>query len=121
LINFALAGGAAGCVAAGRLASANPGLKILVCHFHPPLERFADREPSQIIEAGPHSYNVDTHIIPARYLPNLLRMNQETKNFTLHVAQPSNAVTGRELVMPAGRVMGGGSAVNCMSTLLRLP
>ncbi|RXW15040.1 hypothetical protein EST38_g10808 [Candolleomyces aberdarensis] len=89
-------GGAAGCVAAGQLAAANPGLKVL------------------ILEAGPHSLNVDTHVQPVRYLANLFNANKLRKSFTLHVAQPSEAVANRKIVVPSGRVLGGGSSVNFM-------
>ena len=68
---------------------------------------------SQILEAGPHSLNVDTHVQPARYVANLFNPNKLSKSFTLHAAQPSEAVANRKIVVPAGRVLGGGSSVNC--------
>ncbi|RXW15046.1 hypothetical protein EST38_g10804 [Candolleomyces aberdarensis] len=89
-------GGAAGCVTAGRLAAANANLKIL------------------ILEAGPHSLDVDTHVQPARYVANFLSPNKLSKSFTLHVAQPSEAVANRKVIVAASRVLGGGSSVNFM-------
>ncbi|KAF5341756.1 hypothetical protein D9611_001815 [Ephemerocybe angulata] len=89
-------GGATGCVIAGKLAAANAGLKVL------------------ILEAGPHSLNVDTHIQPVRYIANLMSPNKSSKSFTLHVSQPSEAVANRRIVVPAGSVLGGGSSVNFM-------
>ena len=68
---------------------------------------------SQILEAGPHSLNVDTHVQPARYVHNLFNPNQSSKSFTLHVAQATEAVANRNVIVPAGRVLGGGSSVNC--------
>ncbi|KAJ3518992.1 hypothetical protein NMY22_g13408 [Coprinellus aureogranulatus] len=89
-------GGAAGSVAAGRLAAANPGLRVLV------------------LEAGPHSLDVDTYVQPVRYVSNLLNTNKIAKNFSLHVSQPTAAVGNRPIVFPTGRVLGGGSSVNFM-------
>ncbi|TEB34577.1 alcohol oxidase [Coprinellus micaceus] len=89
-------GGAAGSVAAGKLAAANPDLRIL------------------ILEAGPHSLDVERNVQPVRYMINLLNANKEAKNFTLHISQPTEAVANRQIVFPAGRVLGGGSSVNFM-------
>nr|GAT58258.1 predicted protein [Mycena chlorophos] len=86
-------GGTTACVVAGRLAAADPSLKIL------------------IIEAGKHSQDVKTHVQPARFLANL---KSGGDSFTFHVAQPSNALDGRQCIVPAGKVVGGGSCVNFM-------
>lgn len=67
----------------------------------------------QVLEAGSHSLNVDTYNQPVRYMSNLLNANKIAKNFTLHVSQPTAAVANRPIVFPAGRVLGGGSSVNC--------
>ncbi|KAF8813022.1 alcohol oxidase [Phlegmacium glaucopus] len=84
-------GGAAACVTAGRLAEADPSLKIL------------------IVEAGPHTRDVPNHVQPARYLRCLLR---PTETFTFHVAKPSPALSDRSVIVPTGRALGGGSSVN---------
>lgn len=89
-------GGVAGCVIAGTLSSADPSLKIL------------------LLEAGAHSLNNPTHVQPARYWANLQNANKKERNLTLHVSQPSDALLGRSITVPAGRVLGGGSAVNFM-------
>ncbi|KAL4261270.1 GMC oxidoreductase family protein [Pleurotus pulmonarius] len=86
-------GGTTACVAAGRLAAADPGLKIL------------------LIEQGPHTRNVPAHIHPARFIANLV---PTSKVFTFHAAQPSEALLGRAPIVPAGRCVGGGSCVNFM-------
>ncbi|KAF8150064.1 GMC oxidoreductase-domain-containing protein [Crassisporium funariophilum] len=84
-------GGATACVTAGRLAEADPSLKIL------------------ILEAGPHTREVQEHIQPARYFSSLAL---PTETFTFHKAKPSDALLGRAAIVPSGRALGGGSSVN---------
>ncbi|KAK7471925.1 hypothetical protein VKT23_000027 [Stygiomarasmius scandens] len=84
-------GGAAACLAAGRLVAADPNLKIL------------------IVEAGEHTKNLDTHIQPARYFSHLA---PTSKTVTFNVGKPSDKIGGRSLVTPSGRCLGGGSSVN---------
>ncbi|KAF9563187.1 alcohol oxidase [Agrocybe pediades] len=84
-------GGATACITAGRLAAADPNLKIL------------------ILEAGPHTRELQDHIQPARYFASL-GLPKET--FTFHKAKPSDALLGRAPVVPSGRAVGGGSSVN---------
>ncbi|KAJ7455243.1 GMC oxidoreductase-domain-containing protein [Mycena galericulata] len=84
-------GGATGCVVAGRLAAADPSLKIL------------------IIEAGKHTKDVSTHTQPARYFANLASGGE---TFTYHVTKPSEALGNRPSIIPAGKGVGGGSSVN---------
>jgi len=83
-------GGAAACVTAGRLAEANPSLKIL------------------IVEAGPHTRDEPNHIQPGRFYSCLNR----PETFTLHEANPSPALCDRAVIVPSGRTLGGGSSVN---------
>ncbi|KIK54126.1 hypothetical protein GYMLUDRAFT_100155 [Collybiopsis luxurians FD-317 M1] len=85
-------GGTAACIIAGRLARADPSLKIL------------------IIEAGPHTQNVDRHIQPARYVHNLAEGN----TLSHHIAIPSEALGGRSVCVPTGGCLGGGSSVNAL-------
>ncbi|KAF9004034.1 GMC oxidoreductase-domain-containing protein [Cyathus striatus] len=85
-------GGAAACVTAGRLAEADPSLKILV------------------VESGPHTRELQEHVQPARAFSNFIL----SKAFTFHVGQPSDSVAGRSVVVPSGRCLGGGSSVNLM-------
>ncbi|KAF5368052.1 hypothetical protein D9758_004391 [Tetrapyrgos nigripes] len=83
-------GGTTACLAAGRLAAADPSLKIL------------------LLEAGPHTRNIDTHVQPARYFRNLL----VNETLTYQFGNPSKALNGRAPIVPTGRCVGGGSAVN---------
>ncbi|THH13767.1 hypothetical protein EW146_g6490 [Bondarzewia mesenterica] len=84
-------GGTAGCVIAGRLASASPDLRILV------------------LEAGPPTKDVLTHIQPARYLSHLAPTSTTVQ---FHVGNKSEALAGRQLVVMSGQCLGGGSSVN---------
>ncbi|KAJ7364301.1 GMC oxidoreductase-domain-containing protein [Mycena albidolilacea] len=86
-------GGTTACVVAGRLAAADPSLKIL------------------IIEAGKHTKDVSTHTQPGRYFRNLITGGE---TFTFHLAKPSEALGNRPCIIPAGKGVGGGSAVNFM-------
>ncbi|KAK7033332.1 GMC-OxRdtase-N domain-containing protein [Favolaschia claudopus] len=86
-------GGTTACVVAGRLAAADPSLKIL------------------IIESGKHTKDVPTHIQPARYLRNL---HDAGETFTFHLTKPSKALDGRPCIIPTGKGVGGGSCVNFM-------
>lgn len=85
-------GGTTACVVAGRLAAADPSLKIL------------------IVESGQHTRDVPLHVQPCRFLENLAP-NSTTVSF--HVAKPSSHLNGRAAVVPCGRSVGGGSAINC--------
>ncbi|EMD35142.1 hypothetical protein CERSUDRAFT_139982 [Gelatoporia subvermispora B] len=84
-------GGTAGCIIAGRLAAADPSLKILV------------------IEAGPPTLDDVLHTQPARYLYHL-RPDSTTVKF--NVGKPSPHVAGRSIIVPCGQCVGGGSSVN---------
>ncbi|KAJ3828239.1 hypothetical protein F5880DRAFT_1472940 [Lentinula raphanica] len=85
-------GGTAACIIAGRLARADPSLKIL------------------IIEAGSHSFDLPRHVQPARYLNSLGKAHA----VTFHQSVKSDKLGGRSLIVPAGCCVGGGSAVNFM-------
>ncbi|KAL0579312.1 hypothetical protein V5O48_002710 [Marasmius crinis-equi] len=84
-------GGTTACVVAGRLAAADPSLRIL------------------ILEAGTHVRDNLTHTQPARYWSNLVAPG---KTLSYHVAKPSSALNGRSCIVPTGRCVGGGSSVN---------
>ncbi|KIY51711.1 alcohol oxidase [Fistulina hepatica ATCC 64428] len=86
-------GGTAACVTAGRLAAADPSLKIL------------------LIESGEHTKGLDTHSQPARYFSHL---GPTSKTVTFNIGRPSEHLGGRSLVTPSGRCVGGGSSVNFM-------
>ncbi|KIK65269.1 hypothetical protein GYMLUDRAFT_39626 [Collybiopsis luxurians FD-317 M1] len=84
-------GGAAACLIAGRLAAANPALRIL------------------ILEAGEHTKDLDAHVQPARYFNHLA---PTSRTVTFNVGKVSDKLGGRALVTPSGRCLGGGSSVN---------
>ncbi|KAJ7017403.1 GMC oxidoreductase-domain-containing protein [Mycena alexandri] len=84
-------GGASGCLIAGRLAAADPSLRIL------------------ILEAGEHTRDLPAHTQPARYLSHLA---PNSTTLTFQVAKPSEHLGGRPLIVPVGRCLGGGSSVN---------
>ncbi|KAF8150062.1 GMC oxidoreductase-domain-containing protein [Crassisporium funariophilum] len=84
-------GGAAACVTAGRLAEADPSLKIL------------------ILEAGPHTRELHHHVQPGRYFSNLLLPREV---FSFHFGKGNKNTADRTLLVPAGRALGGGSSVN---------
>ncbi|KIL67110.1 GMC oxidoreductase [Amanita muscaria Koide BX008] len=87
-------GGATACITAGRLAAANPSLKIL------------------ILEDGPETRDKPEHLQPARCFENL--RNPKSESISLQVARPSQALGGRALMVPTGRCFGGGSCINFM-------
>lgn len=85
-------GGTAACVVAARLADADPELSIL------------------LIEGGPNN-NDPTIEYPALFLASL---SPNSENTQFYVTKKSAAVGNRELVLPAGGVLGGGSSINFM-------
>jgi len=87
-------GGAAGCLVAGRLATADPDLRILV------------------LEAGPSTYNNPVHTQPARFCHNLAPGSRTVR---VHTSRPSEALGGRSAAVPCGQCLGGGGSINCAS------
>ncbi|KAK6539153.1 hypothetical protein TWF694_009397 [Orbilia ellipsospora] len=86
-------GGAAGCTIAARLAKAAPSLSILV------------------IESGINNKDLPQVVNPALYLTNLA---PDSKTATFHVGNASEHLNGRELIVPVGGCLGGGSSINFM-------
>ncbi|KAG9243158.1 putative alcohol oxidase [Calycina marina] len=86
-------GGTAACVAAGRLAKADPDLKIL------------------LVEGGSTNYQLPTVVNPAVYLSHLA---PDSKTAIFYKAQKSEQLAGREAIVPAGGLLGGGSSINFM-------
>ncbi|KAF8604555.1 alcohol oxidase [Ceratobasidium sp. AG-I] len=87
-------GGTAACVAAGRLAAANPGLEIL------------------LIERGPNNLDNPAITIPGLALANLA---PPAKLFLFWQGNKSDAVNGRGPSVATGGVLGGGSSINLMT------
>ncbi|KAI0839680.1 alcohol oxidase-like protein [Hypoxylon sp. FL0890] len=86
--------GTAACVVASRLADADVNLSILV------------------IEGGPNNYNVPTIINPIFLFTHVLP-NSNTALF--YKAGREAGVANREVVVPSGGVLGGGSSVNFLT------
>ncbi|THH14622.1 hypothetical protein EUX98_g9586 [Antrodiella citrinella] len=84
-------GGASACVVAGRLAAADPTIRIL------------------LIEAGPPTKDVLSHTQPARFASHL---TPNSKTIKYVAAKRSEALGGRAVIVPAGECLGGGSSVN---------
>ncbi|TBU37889.1 alcohol oxidase-like protein [Dichomitus squalens] len=91
-IIFAGGGTAAG-VVVGRLAAADPSLRIL------------------ILEIGPTVRDNLAHIQPGRFLTHLLPESQTVKHV---IGKPSEHLNGRQLPIQCGQCVGGGSSVNFM-------
>ncbi|KAI0181677.1 alcohol oxidase-like protein [Hypoxylon sp. FL1284] len=87
-------GGTAACVVASRLADADANLSILV------------------IEAGPNNYNVPTVTNPIFLFTHIL---PNSKTAIFYKAGSEAGVANREVVVPAGGVLGGGSSVNFLT------
>ncbi|KAJ7714137.1 GMC oxidoreductase-domain-containing protein [Mycena metata] len=87
-------GGTAACVAAGRLASADPSLRIL------------------IVENGPSTKDNVTHVQPGRWVANLTNPRSET--FTRHSADSSAKLNGRAPGATNAKCVGGAGSVNGM-------
>ncbi|KAF9230349.1 GMC oxidoreductase-domain-containing protein [Melanogaster broomeanus] len=86
-------GGTTACVAAGRLAGANPSLSILV------------------VESGQHSRDVPIHVQPCQFTANLV---PTSTTMSFHVGKPTKHINNRIPILQCGRSVGGGSTVNFM-------
>ena len=83
-------GGASGCVVANRL-SKDPNTRVLV------------------LDAGPKDTSMWIHI-PCTFV----KLLETPKTSIAYIATPSKSVNGRAIVVPQGKVLGGGSSVNAM-------
>ncbi|KXJ94135.1 GMC oxidoreductase [Microdochium bolleyi] len=86
-------GGTAGCIVASRLSDADPNLSILV------------------IEGGQNNHNLPEIVNPILYLSNIA---PTSKNALFWKARKSNYLADREVIVPTGGVLGGGSSINFM-------
>ncbi|KAI8630517.1 putative alcohol oxidase [Xylariaceae sp. FL1651] len=84
-------GGTAACVAAGRLAQAAPHLKIL------------------IIEQGKNNLDDPTVVYPALFAAHL---GPTSTTALFYRSEASSYVGEREVIVPAGGMLGGGSSIN---------
>lgn len=95
-------GGTAGCTVAGRLAAADPNLSIL------------------LIEGGRDNYDVPS-VVHMGLVTHNLAPQTLTANF--HKANASKELAGREVIVPTGGCLGGGSSINlglCVNILVFL-
>ncbi|KAJ7748686.1 GMC oxidoreductase-domain-containing protein [Mycena metata] len=88
-------GGTTACVTAGRLASADPSLRIL------------------IVENGSSSKDSPLHVQPARWAANAFAAAQST-TFSFHPSNPSAKLNGRAPPALNANCVGGGGSVNAM-------
>ncbi|KAH6886980.1 GMC oxidoreductase-domain-containing protein [Thelonectria olida] len=86
-------GGTAACVVAGRLAEADPKLSIL------------------LIEGGPDNYNVPNIVHPVFFLDHLLPTSKTT---IFYKGNKAKQLADREVIVPCGGTLGGGSSINFM-------
>ncbi|KAI1757571.1 GMC oxidoreductase [Xylaria castorea] len=86
-------GGTAGCIVAGQLAEADSNLSILV------------------IEGGQDNYENPAVVTPALFLTHLA---PGSKTAIFYKARKSDYLAGREVIVPCGGTLGGGSSINFM-------
>jgi alcohol oxidase len=86
-------GGTAACVLAGRLAKLDPSLSIL------------------LVEGGKNNHNDLTVNCPALFLKHLA---PDSKTAIFYKGNKSDALAGREPIVPTGGILGGGSSINFM-------
>ncbi|RYP08606.1 hypothetical protein DL765_008714 [Monosporascus sp. GIB2] len=86
-------GGTAGCILAARLADKDPNLSILV------------------IEGGPNNHDVPTVVVPMFFLTHLMPGNKMT---LFYQGKKEKQLADREVIVPSGGVLGGGSSINLM-------
>ncbi|KAI1131601.1 alcohol oxidase-like protein [Nemania abortiva] len=84
-------GGAAGCIVASRLSDADPDLSVL------------------LIEGGSNNFNLPTVVKPVFLFTHLM---PGSKTASFHKARKEAALADREVVVPSGAILGGGSSVN---------
>ncbi|KAJ8071418.1 hypothetical protein OCU04_001739 [Sclerotinia nivalis] len=84
-------GGTAACVAAGRLAKANPALRIL------------------LVESGKNNFEDPSVVTPVVFLRHL---TPGSKTALFYKAKPSPHLNNREAIIPTGGLLGGGSSIN---------
>ncbi|KAI0156748.1 alcohol oxidase-like protein [Hypoxylon sp. FL1284] len=84
-------GGSAGCIIASRLCDADPNLSVL------------------LVESGTNNYN-DPNIVHPAFVFSYIMPGSKYTNF--YRGSRSDILNGRELILPTGGVLGGGSSIN---------
>ncbi|KAI9151463.1 Alcohol oxidase [Paramyrothecium foliicola] len=87
-------GGTAGCIIAARLSDADPNLSIL------------------IVEGGTNNRDNPIVVHPALFLANLTPAG---KTAIFYQGKKSASTANRDLIVPSGGVLGGGSSINLMT------
>ncbi|KAG2364097.1 hypothetical protein BDR07DRAFT_1482811 [Suillus spraguei] len=87
-------GGPAGCVVAGRLAYADPTLKVM------------------LIEGGANNRDDPWVYRPGIYVKNMQRDGINDKGTFYTDTQPSPYLRGRQSIVPCANILGGGSSIN---------
>lgn len=87
-------GGPAGCVVAGRLAYADPTLKVM------------------LIEGGANNRDDPWVYRPGIYVKNMQRDGINDKATFYTDSQPSPYLRGRQSIVPCANILGGGSSIN---------
>lgn len=64
-----------------------------------------------VIESGPDNYQDPTVVVPAFWLSHL---DPNDRLILPYKSDASKHLAGRELLVPTGRVLGGGSSVNML-------
>ncbi|KAH8665698.1 GMC oxidoreductase-domain-containing protein [Tricladium varicosporioides] len=86
-------GGTAACIVASRLSDADPNLSILV------------------VEGGANNFDDPTIVHPLLFLSHLAPTSKAT---LFYQGTAETQLGGRQLVVPSGNVLGGGSSINLM-------
>ncbi|KAI0520876.1 alcohol oxidase-like protein [Xylaria bambusicola] len=84
-------GGTAGCIVASRLSDADPSLSVL------------------LIERGSNNYELPNITKPAFMFTHVIPGSKTT---TFHKGSKEEQLTDREVIVPSGKILGGGSSVN---------
>ncbi|TGJ83027.1 hypothetical protein E0Z10_g5744 [Xylaria hypoxylon] len=84
-------GGTAGCIVASRLSDADPNLSILV------------------IERGSNNHNLPTVVKPVFMFTHVI---PGSKTAAFHKGREEEQLADREITVPSGSILGGGSSVN---------
>lgn len=83
---------------AGRLAAADPSLSIL------------------LVEGGADNHDVENIVNPVLFLEHLL---PDSKTAIFYKGNKSEALAGREPIVPSGGTLGGGSSINFMMCFVK--
>ena len=105
-------GGAAACVAAGRLARADPTLSLLVVEGGKVQKHFRSTKGFLgVTDARQNNLNDPMVTTPAIYPSHLI---PDSQNAIFYSSEKSEHLRGRQAVVVTGGALGGGSSINFM-------